>query len=326
MPTFPTLSPELRHRLLAPPSGPARAVLDTDTFNEIDDQFAIVQALLSAERIKLEAIYAAPFLNDRATSPGHGMELSVEEILRLLDRMGRPSEGLVHRGVTGYVQDNRAALRAGAVDDLIARARSATPEAPLYVIAIAAISNITSALMLAPDIVDRTVIVWLGGHALHWPHTREFNLRQDVFGTQILLDSGAALVLVPCMGVTSHLLASVPEIERYVEPHGAIGAFLSQRFKEYNSSHTGWSKEIWDMAAVAWLLDPSWVPTVVVPAPILTTEFTWSVDASRPVIRVATHVLRNSILKDFYSKLSGEHGGEQLDQGSSRVGPLRAAQ
>jgi inosine-uridine nucleoside N-ribohydrolase len=210
--------------------------------------------------------------------------------------------------VTGYVQDNRAALRAAAVDDLIARARSATPEAPLYVIAIAAISNVTSALMLAPDILDRTVIVWLGGHALHWPHTREFNLRQDVFGAQVLLDSGAAMVLVPCMGVTSHLLASVPEIERYVEPHGAIGAFLAQRFKEYSSSHMGWAKEIWDMAAVGWLLDSSWVPSVILPAPILTSDLTWSVDASRPAIRVATHVVRNAILTEFFSKLAMNAG------------------
>lgn len=44
-----------RLRLLTPPTGKVRAVLDTDTFNEIDDQFAVVQMLLSPERIDLEA-------------------------------------------------------------------------------------------------------------------------------------------------------------------------------------------------------------------------------------------------------------------------------
>ena len=43
-----------------------RAVLDTDTYNEIDDQFALVQALLSPDRITLEAVYAAPFHNSQS--------------------------------------------------------------------------------------------------------------------------------------------------------------------------------------------------------------------------------------------------------------------
>ena len=37
-------------RLLEPPRRKVRAVLDTDTYNEIDDQFAIVQTLLSPEQ------------------------------------------------------------------------------------------------------------------------------------------------------------------------------------------------------------------------------------------------------------------------------------
>ena len=65
-----TLNDSERLQMLAPPDGVVRAVLDTDTFNEIDDQFALVQALLSPDRIRLEATYAAPFHNSRSTSPG----------------------------------------------------------------------------------------------------------------------------------------------------------------------------------------------------------------------------------------------------------------
>ena len=63
------------------------------------------------------------------------------------------------------------------------------------------------------------------------------------------------------MGVVSHLHSTVAEIERYVEPQGEIGRFLAMRYKAYETDHAGWSKEIWDMAPVAWLLDESWVPT-----------------------------------------------------------------
>ena len=160
-----------------------------------------------------------------------------------------------------------------------------------------------SALLAAPDIVDKVIVVWLGGHALEWPDTREFNLRQDVGGAQVVLDSGAPLVLIPCMGVTSHLHSTVPEIERCVEPHGEIGKFLAERFKGYSDDHFGWSKEIWDMAPVGWLINPDWAPTVLAPTPILTDQATWSVDRTRPPMRYATIVKRDPILRDFFSKL-----------------------
>ena len=51
---------------LALPEGQLRVVLDTDTYNEVDDQFAVVHALLSPERISLEALYAGPFHNSRS--------------------------------------------------------------------------------------------------------------------------------------------------------------------------------------------------------------------------------------------------------------------
>lgn len=298
-----TLSPDIRLRLLTPPVGRVRAVLDTDTYNEIDDQFALVQALLAPERIDLQAIYAAPFHNSRSTGPGHGMELSYGEIFELLGRMGIDGGGLVHRGVTDYVGPEKRARPAAAVDDLIARARSGSTENPLYVIAIGAISNVASALLKAPDIIDRTVVVWLGGHALDWPNQAEFNLKQDVGGVQVLFDSGVPLVNVPCMGVTSHLASTVPEIEAHVEPCGEIGRFLAMRFKEYSSDHVGWAKEIWDMAAVAWLLDPEWTPSVLVPTPIATELRTYSFDAARHPMRYVTHVKRNPILKDFFARL-----------------------
>ena len=122
-------------------------------------------------------------------------------------------------------------------------------------------------------------------------------------GVQVLYDSGVPLVLVPCMGVTSHLHSTVPEIEKYVEPCGDIGAFLSMRFKEYSDNHVGWAKEIWDMAAVAWLLDEKWTPSVLAHTPIMTDNITYSEDRGRHLLRYVTYVDRNPILQDFFAKL-----------------------
>ena len=56
---FPRLDPAERLARLAPPTGKVSMVLDTDPYNEIDDQFAIVHALCSSDRLNVEAIYAA---------------------------------------------------------------------------------------------------------------------------------------------------------------------------------------------------------------------------------------------------------------------------
>ena len=55
------LSPQQRLKNLACPAGIADVVLDTDAYNEIDDQFAISYALRATERLDVKAIYAAPF-------------------------------------------------------------------------------------------------------------------------------------------------------------------------------------------------------------------------------------------------------------------------
>ncbi|GAB1453609.1 hypothetical protein MASR2M47_36650 [Draconibacterium sp.] len=54
-------------------------VLDTDTYNEVDDQFALAYALLSPDKIDLQAIYAAPFHNDRSENAGDGMEKAMKK-------------------------------------------------------------------------------------------------------------------------------------------------------------------------------------------------------------------------------------------------------
>ncbi|CAM2152172.1 purine nucleosidase [Pararobbsia alpina] len=309
--TFPPLAESARVARLEPPSRKIRAVIDSDTFNEIDDQFAIAYALMSPERMTVEAIYAAPFFNSRSTGPGHGMELSYEEILRLLALMKRPHEGFVFRGSTDYVGDAQQPQRNDAVHDLIDRALASTPEDPLYVIALAAITNIASAILIEPRIIDRIVLVWLGGHALWWPDTREFNLRQDVGGARVIFDSGVSLVLLPCMGVVSALRTTIAELAAHVEPTGVLGAFLTERVRGYGEEKQalGWSKPIWDMAPVAWLNDARMMRSTLTPSPVLNNDVRWSVDPSRHLVRVIDYIDRDAVFGDFFARLAAFRAG-----------------
>ena len=89
-------------------------VLDTDTYNEVDDQFALFHALMSPDHMTVEAIYAAPFHNNRSSGPAEGMELSYDEILRLLTKMNWSANNLVYKGSTAsWTQPFRYQERGG---------------------------------------------------------------------------------------------------------------------------------------------------------------------------------------------------------------------
>jgi inosine-uridine nucleoside N-ribohydrolase len=193
------------------------------------------------------------------------------------------------------------------VSDLIERALAGGSD-PLYVVAIGAITNVASAILLEPSVIEKIVVVWLGGNAHQWPHTKEFNLAQDLHAARLMFDCGVPLVQVPCWGVTTHVLTTVPELEQYVAGRGEIGDYLVEIFKAYREDHYAWSKVLWDLAAVAYLIDSSWVPTHLVPSPRITDKVTWSFDAARHLIRVAGYVHRDPIFKDLFTKLNQTYG------------------
>jgi len=58
---FPKLDPELLDDRLRPPTSKVRLLIDTDTANEIDDQYALAWALLSPAHMNIEAVTAEPF-------------------------------------------------------------------------------------------------------------------------------------------------------------------------------------------------------------------------------------------------------------------------
>ena len=47
-----------RIRMLQCPGHPVDVVIDTDTYNEVDDQFALAYLLGNTDRLRLQAIYA----------------------------------------------------------------------------------------------------------------------------------------------------------------------------------------------------------------------------------------------------------------------------
>lgn len=312
---FPALTEAFRMKRLTPPAGKVRMVLDTDAYNEIDDQFAIVHALLSPERIQVEAIYAAPFFNELSDSPLDGMEKSYREIQAILALMNR-EDVPVYKGSDRYLPGAELPVDSEAARNLVQRAMASSPEDPLYVAAIGAITNVASALLMEPEIMERIVVVWLGGHALHWPDTVEFNLIQDIHAARIVLNSGVPLVLLPCRGMASHLHTTLAELKEAVQGCGPVGDYLCETFKRSSTDHLAYSRVIWDLTATAWLVQPDWLPGGLVPSPVLSEDGRFSSDYRRHSIRIIRHVERNRVFRDLFTKIrkAGSASGVHREQ------------
>lgn len=301
------MEPEQFYTNLQVPRHKVDVVIDSDAFNEVDDQFAISYALASADKLNLKAIYAAPFLNDRSVSAEDGMEKSYGEILRLLNLLGKPEYiPFTYKGSNRFLHDENTPVPSEAAWDLVQRAQAYSPEKPLYVIAIGAVTNIASACIMCPRIKENTVVIWLGGNGRDYHDNREFNLRQDVAAARVVLQSGAPLVQLPCAGVVSALTSSLIELEYYLAGKNPLCDFLLSRVKaRIRCSDALSSRILWDVAAVSWLLntDNRFMLSRVESLSIPEYSLQYAYDPERKM-RYVYYIKRDSILKDLFEKLA----------------------
>lgn len=297
-------SPEWLVRRLAVPQGGVQVVIDTDAFNEIDDQFAIAYALASSKHLRVKALYAAPFRNRHTTDPGEGMEKSYREIIKIVELFGQHADSIVFRGAQSYLPKEQEAVSSAAAEHLVNLALAASEDEPLYVVAIGAPTNVASAILMEPAIIGKIVVIWLGGHAFHWPHTKEFNLFQDMKASRVLLNSGVPLVLIPCLGVASHLSTTLAEVEAFLRGRGAVGDYLYETFRACREDHFGASRILWDLAPFAYLMGESFVHSHLTHSPLLNDGYTWSFDPSRSFIRYCDYVYRDTIFKHFFAAIA----------------------
>ena len=296
--------------LLQRPQGKVRVVLDSDAFNEIDDQYALSYALSIPDKLEVEAIYAAPFFNRLSSSPADGMEKSYEEIHRLIPLLHREDlKDQVYRGSTDYLKDEQTPQDSPAARDLVRRAMAMPEGERLYVVAIGAITNVASALIMEPAIRDKIILVWLGGNGYHWPDTKEFNMRQDIAAARVVFDCGAPMVQIPCKGVTSHLSTTEPELREHMLGKSDIGTYLYNITCNIVNHQPGkcWSRVIWDLSAMMWLAGPedSFIEHID-HSPLVSYDGMYIADKHRHLIKVIDYVYRDIIFQEFFSVLAAK--------------------
>jgi len=244
--------------------------------------------------------------------PDEGMQLSYEEILRVFERTGVASEGKVFRGSDGYLPSVDEPLDSPAVDRLIELAM-APGDDPLYVVAIGCVTNVASAILKAPEIIKKIVVLWTSGYPTWCPQSNAHSLNfvQDIPASRLLFDSGVPLVYFPGYYIGAQLRISLPEMERWVRGRGAIGDYLHHLYVDNPiyaqrgiRDHFGRTWVIWDMITLAWLIEPTWVPTTVIPTPTLDDDLCWSPrPGSQWPMREAHGIDRDAIFRDFFRRL-----------------------
>ena len=292
---------ELKKELLS--DSVKNIILDTDAYNEIDDQYAIAYAMLSKEKVNLLSINAAPFLNSRSTSAGDGMEKSYNEIFNIMRLVDENAKIPVYRGSTRFMTRVDDPVDSEAADNIINTVMNS--KETVYIVAVGAITNVASAIVKCPEIAEKAVVIWLGGHAIHWQDTKEFNLKQDIPAAQVIFNSGVAFVQIPCNGVCTEFLTSIPELSYYLKDKNALCDYLLKITAEYNRKGVpAWSKVVWDVTAVAAIVKPETEDMVIIPTPRVTADGYYAFDGARHPYIYVRRIRRDPLYADLFKKLS----------------------
>ena len=229
-------------------------ILDTDTYNECDDQFALAYLLKSQERFNIEAITVAPYHHDNNISIIEGNEKSYNEIIKICKYLNFDTTNKVYKGSEDYLQNNYNETTK-AVEKII---EIALKNEKTYILSIGAITNIAIAILKEPKIIDRIEIIWLGGNSLLQNKNDEFNFRQDIKAVKTIFESNAKLTIIPCKNVASNLITSIYELEHFLKGKNELCDYLCQRF--YNDGVHGIQERrvIWDISVIAYMLNKSW--------------------------------------------------------------------
>ena len=275
-------------------------ILDTDTYNECDDQFALTYLLKKQDEFNIEAITVAPYSHsNRKETIEETTEKSYNEILKICKWLNFETKNKVFRGSTDYIC-NGYNENNDAVNKII---EIANKNKKPYLLAIGAITNIALAIKKAPEIIEKIEVIWLGGNSLSYKNNMEFNFRQDVQAVRTVFESKVKLTVIPCKNVTSNLTTSIYELEHFFKGKSELYDYLCKRF--YNDTYHGTQERrvIWDISVIAYMINKLWFETEEVSCPIIREDTSYEFTNNRHKITFVNYLDPNKIYSDFFKKL-----------------------
>ena len=277
-----------------------RVIVITDAKNEADDQFAIVHAILTPS-FDLRGIIPVHF-GERKSS--HSLEESHDEVVLLLELMGMSGRMRVEDGGKHAIAGESASVDSPGARFIIEEAMRDDPRS-LSVAFYGPLTDMASAILLEPAIVNRNVcVVWIGGGP--WPAGgREYNLSNDVAAANVVMRSGIEVWQIPS-SVYRTMRAGYAELAEKVYPCGKIGRYLVEQLVEFNASTQPTAMEyrsLGDSPAVGVMINPDCGRWRWHPAPEFETCMHYRHCGEHRPIRVYEDIDSRFILEDFYAKL-----------------------
>lgn len=275
-------------------------ILDTDTYNECDDQFALTYMIKNQEIFNIEAITVAPYSHkERNETVISGQEKSYNEILKICNWLNFDTTNKVFKGSTDYIT-NGYNEENDAVNKII---QIALKNNKTYVMAIGAITNVALAIKKETKIIDKIEVIWLGGHSLLQDNNLEFNFRQDVQAVRTIFESKVKLTIIPCKNVASNLRTSIYELEHFLKGKNELCDYLCKRF--YNDGVHGIQERrvIWDISVIAYMINKEWFETEDISQPNINDDTSYELTENNHKITVVNYLDVDKIYKDLFEKL-----------------------
>ena len=275
-------------------------ILDTDTYNECDDQFALSYLIKSKDLFNIEAITVAPYSHkSKNVSIQEGQELSFNEILKICNWLNFDTNNKVFKGSQDYIQNGYDEYN-DAVNKII---EVALRNNKTYILVIGAITNIALAIKKEPEIIDKIEIIWLGGNELGYKDSLEYNFRQDVEAVKIVFESKVKITILPCKNIVSELRIDINTLKNHLEGKSELCDYLIERF--YNDGYHGIqeSRVIWDISVIAYMINKNWFETKKVSCPNIREDTSIELTNNRHNITFVTKLDRNKIYEDLFLKL-----------------------
>ena len=287
-----------------------RVILDCDTANEIDDQFAIAYALGNAD---LDVLGVVSVQNTVASGPD-SVDHYVEEAKRVAVLCGRPELPCL-AGARSPMETPTSAVASEGLDFIVEQAT----DAPVTLLATGPITDVAALALRHPELLDRIDVVWAGAFPdeATWNRYRlgELNARADIAAWRRLYESEVRLTLLPGWpNVAKVAVEWRPFVERLRGLRGAATDYLAGIVEEYCAGRERLDsgpdpasayKVLWDVVNVALLRIPDAVQLEERDLPSL--DAAGAPDYSRPSRRapVLVGLDHEAILADLWGALEG---------------------
>ena len=275
-------------------------ILDTDTYNECDDQFALAYMLKSQDIFNIVAITVAPYAHkQRNETVISGQEKSYNEILKICNWLNFNTTNKVFKGAEDYICNGYNEIN-NAVNKII---EVALKNDKTYIMSIGAITNIALAIKKEPKITDKIEVIWLGGHSLLQNNNLEFNFRQDVSAVEIVFDSKVKLTIIPCKNVASNLRISIYELKHYLNDKSELCNYLIDRF--YNDGYHGIQERrvIWDISVIAYMINKKWFTSEDISCPNIKKDTSYEITTNNHKITMVNYIDVDKVYSDLFKKL-----------------------